>query len=107
MAPASRFWLIQKALGFMLQSMQDQTTEEVAEELDPRQELLEQASEKFKAGDFRAVEEWLEATIDDAVEETAVLKPVRENLKLDRGALVVAVASGLVFLLLAVLTLFH
>ena len=54
-----------------------------------------------------AVEEWLNQTIDDAVEETAVLKPVRDNLKLDRGAVVVAAASGLVFLLLAVLTLFH
>ena len=91
----------------MLHCMQDQITEEVVEERDPREELLEQARGKFAAGDFLAADEWLEATIDDAVEETAVLKPVRDNLKLDRGAVVVAIASGLVVLLLVVLTLFH
>jgi hypothetical protein len=91
----------------MLHCMQDQITEEAVEERDPREELLEQAREKFKAGNFLAVGEWLEQTIDDSVEETAVLKPVRDNLKLDRGAVVVAASSGLVFLLLAVLTLFH
>lgn len=87
--------------------MQEQNTEDAAVERDPREELLERVAEKFRTGDFQAAEEWLKATIDDAVEETAVLKPVRNQLKPDRAALVVAAASGLVFLLLAVLTLFH
>jgi hypothetical protein len=91
----------------MLHCMEDQITEDVVEERDPREELLEQAREKFRAGDFKAAGEWLEQTIDETREETAVLKPVRDNLKLDRGAVVVAAASGLVTLVLAVLTLFH
>jgi hypothetical protein len=91
----------------MLHSMQDQITEDAVVEPDPREELLEKAREKFTAGDFVAVGKWLDETIDEAVEETAVLKPVRDNLKLDPGALVVAAASGLVSLLIAVLTLFH
>ena len=60
--------------------MQEQNTEDAVIERDPREELLEQAAGKFSAGDFQAVEEWLGATIDDAVEETAVLKPVRDKL---------------------------
>lgn len=91
----------------MLHCMQDQITEEAIEERDPREELLEQAREKFKAGDFKAVEQWIEENIEETREETAVLIPVRDNLKLDRGAVVVAASSGLAFLLLAVLTLFH
>ena len=91
----------------MLHCMQDQITEEAEVEADPREELIESAQRKFSAGDFVAVGRWLDETIDEAKEETAVLKPVRGYLRLDRGAVVVALASGLVFLLLAVLTLFH
>jgi hypothetical protein len=91
----------------MLQSMQEQTTEDAVVERDPREELLDKAREKFSAGDFVAVGKWLDETIDEAAEETAVLKPVRNYLKLDPGALVVAVTSGLAILLIAVLTLFH
>ena len=87
--------------------MEEQNTEDAVVERDPREELLEQAAEKFSAGDFKAVEEWLGATIDDAVEETAVLKPVRDQLKLDRAAMVVASVSGLIVLLLVVLTVIH
>jgi hypothetical protein len=91
----------------MLHCMQDQVTEEAAVEIDPREELLENAQKKFSAGDFVAVGQWLDETIDEAKEETTVLKPVRGYLRLDRGAVVVAATSGLGFLLLAVLTLFH
>jgi hypothetical protein len=91
----------------MLQCMQDQTAEDAVTERDPRQELLEKAQEKFSAGDFAAVGKWLEETVDEASEETSVLKPVRDNLKPDPGALVVAAASGLFILLVAALTLFH
>lgn len=82
--------------------MQDAT-----QELDPREELLEKARDKFQAGDFKSVRTWLEETIDEATEETAVLKPIRANLKLDPGAVVVASACGLAILVIALLTLFH
>jgi len=91
----------------MLHSMQEQNAEDAVAEPDLRDKLLEQAAEKFGAGDFKAAKEWLDASIDDAVEETAVLKPVRDQLKLDRAAVIVAIAGGLVILLLAVFTLFH
>ena len=86
----------------MLPSMQDEV-----QELDPREELLEKARDKFQAGDFKSVRAWLEETIDEATEETAVLKPIRANLKLDPGAVMVASVSGLAILIIALLTLFH
>jgi hypothetical protein len=91
----------------MLHCMQDQIIEDAAVQIDPREELLENAQKKFSAGDFVAVGQWLDETIDEAKEETAVLKPVRGYLRLDRGAVVVAAASGLFLLVIAVLTLFH
>ena len=87
--------------------MQDEIAEDAAPERDPRDELIDKARDKFQAGDFVNVRRWLEETIDEAVEETAVLKPIRDNLSLDRGAVVVASASGLASLVIAVLTLFH
>jgi hypothetical protein len=91
----------------MLPWMQDEIPEEATPERDPREELLENARDKFQSGDFVAVREWLEKTIDEAAEETLVLKPIRENLKLDPGAVVVASVSGLAFLVIAAFTLFH
>ena len=91
----------------MLPSMQDDIPQEAAPERDPREELLENARDKFKSGDFVAVREWLDETIDETAEETSVLKPVRENLKLDPGALVVAAVSGLALLVIVAFTLFH
>ena len=91
----------------MLHSMQEQITEDAVVEQDPRDELLDKARKKFSSGDFVAVGKWLDETIDEAAEETAVLKPVRDYLKLDPGALVVAAASGLAILLLVIFTLFH
>ena len=87
--------------------MQDDIHQEAAPERDPREELIENARDKFKSGDFDAVREWLDKTIDETAEETSVLKPIRENLKLDPGAVVVAAVSGLALLVVAALTLFH
>lgn len=87
--------------------MQDEITEDAVAERDPRDELIEKARDKFQAGDFVNLRGWLDETIDEAVEETAVLGPIRDNLKLDPGAIVVASASGLAFLIIAVVTLFH
>jgi hypothetical protein len=91
----------------MLHSMPDEIPQDAAPEMDPREELLDKAREKFRDGDFVSLRGWLDQTIDDAVEATAVLKPIRDNLKPDPGAVVVACASGLVFLVTAVLTLLH
>jgi hypothetical protein len=91
----------------MLPFMQDQNTEDVAPERDLREELLEAAQKKFQSGDFRSARTWLDETIDAAVEETAVLRPIRANLRLDPGAVVVAGVCTLALLVIAGLTLFH
>ena len=87
--------------------MPDEMPEDAVLERDPREELLENARGQFQAGDFKSVRVWLEETIDTAVEETTVLIPIRANMKLDPGAVVVVSASGLAFLVIALLTLFH
>ena len=87
--------------------MQDEMPEDAVEERDPREELLEKAREHFQAGDFKSMRAWLDETINPAVEETAVLLPIRANMKLDPGAVVVVSASGLASLVIALLTLFH
>ncbi len=88
--------------------MQDQNAENnQAAELDPQEELLKRAREKFQAGDFKKARAWLDETIDPAAEETAVLEPVRANLKPDPGAVVAAVICGLALLVIAGLTLIH
>ena len=87
--------------------MQDEMPEDAVLERDPREELLEKAREHFQAGDFKRARAWLDETIDTAVEETAVLIPIRANMKLDPGAVVVVSASGLASLVIAILTLFH
>jgi hypothetical protein len=92
----------------MLPSMQDQTAENnQAAERDPREELLALAREKLRAGDFKSARAWLDGTIDPAAEDTAVLEPVRANLKPDPGAVVAAVTCGLALLVIAGLTLIH
>lgn len=87
--------------------MQSQMGEDAVPERDLREELLEKAREQLQAGDFKSTRAWLDETIDAAVEETAVLVPIRANMKLDPGAVAVASASGLAFLAIALLTLFH
>jgi hypothetical protein len=87
--------------------MLEENTEDTTQARDPREELLEQARDKLQAGDFKSVRTWIEETIDEAVEETAVLDPIRANLKLDPGAVVAASACGLALLVIALLTLIH
>jgi hypothetical protein len=91
----------------MLRFVQDETPKDAAAERDPREELLGKARKKFSAGDFVGVRTWLEQTIDEAVEETLVLKPIREDMKPDPGAIVVASVCGLGLLVIVLLTLFH